>query len=389
MYTSRLESEKNELHRKLALLLQPFLTADVADTETHELVKNQIRLTQMKARYLCAGGDPYAVKRVCALIDCLTRRYQHILSAWKVNIQDDILKLFTQFPELEKFPTFRKFLQHDLRRFMSSFPRRIVKQMFERNAAFLLSKSEFCSDEMDRFLDSELSADYIASEHADALGKMHAKILSGIKLYSKYQDELIIEMIQGVDDDQEILTTGVCVSVAARVANRLQDNPNLQLTELQDDLVIKPIDRYYQASYAALHQQNFHENREYLFAKTNAKKSSGIGRFVKTSEYDNTESFSASAIAEQNNPVTKLQENNGVGLMCFWMKGRGAHATTIIADNKQHRYGLFDCNFGLFNFRPITQNKELTANRVIECAKDVLDYSGEVTGIELRQRSDH
>jgi hypothetical protein len=60
-------------------------------------------------------------------------------------------------------------------------------------------------------------------------------------------------------------------------------------------------------------------------------------------------------------------------------------STALIIDPVNSRYGIIDCNIGIIDFSSLRENHEYAALAVLQCAKDLLEFYGEMKSIDIRQ----
>lgn len=184
--------------------------------------------------------------------------------------------------------------------------------------------------------------------------------------YDKHKDNLVVELVQGLDDPQTILLEGCCWAITKRLIETIVKNPKCSDERLQADVVL-PIDRYFQAYYSNEFQLSTQKStkmdlpytqplssvREYKLFEMNFRFDDSMKKLFKDNvkkELNNAQNFSAG--------VVRLSI---AGLN--W-----GHSTFIQIDPENNNFRIFDPNVGLLRLKIERKNDETmeTSEELIE-----------------------
>lgn len=376
------------IDENIAVFLHRFLAEENIQGITFDLLQERIRVTKMEIRYLSVGGSQENATLVRVLTDALTDRLEELGQSWSRLLKADMARMFASQEVLEKFPMLKEFLvmgcadllKENPRKFLVAFMKKQKKELREFVDPTKYTE-ESCAVAIEHFLESNLTADAITLGYNQMFTVFMEISGSAFLFYGKYQNSIRVELIQGLRDGQEVLNQGVCLGVSARIGSLLQENPLLLLAQLSEEFQIRPEDRFHQASYLAQSNVDKRRRLQTLFPEGIASKEHGYGNYDNRSFFRSTEHFISSFDAV----VESVQSTAGVCMLNFNMREGGGHSTILVIDRVNGRYGIIDCNIGIIDFSSQKNDPESATLAVLECAKDLLQFYGEMKGIEIRQ----
>lgn len=377
------------LDENIAQFLYRFLNDEDISEQTYEMLKQRLRLVQMKIRYLSVGGNPEAVELVCLLSDCLTEKHEAIEKFWQNEFEKGMELIKRENPVIAQYPMFRRLIERDFNTLLHSRSKEFMTHFMKQHRAALREfadpekhNRESMQQDLQLFLSQQLTQDEIQKSYEQLFNYAQASIEPAIKVYQKYQQHFKKEFIQGLNDQQEDLNSGVCLAMSSRLAKQCEMQPTMQLIELFSELKILPVDRYHQASYKTKRNFDSNTNNSAFFPEAIANKPGGVGVYAQLHQLHSSTQLQQLNIEKL---TEQLSVTNGVCLVNFETSSGFAHSTLIVIDREQGRFGFFDCNLGLFDFSGIKDDPEIAAQLVLECVQDVFDFYGQMKVIELCQ----
>ena len=178
----------------------------------------------------------------------------------------------------------------------------------------------------------------------------------------KYQDNFVLEFVQGEDDDDECLGQGVCLGMVHRIATSMLGNPGKALVDLEADH-IKPVDRLYQGMHTAVVSLEPVKLQKLLLPAQPLLRR----RLKEKLLFAASEGKIREAIHAQ---VNALARSNGV----FKIYNKN-HAMLMQIEPDNDRYVFFDPNFGTLQFqKAIDETPEQVISRLIDCYLELHDW---------------
>jgi len=171
----------------------------------------------------------------------------------------------------------------------------------------------------------------------------------------RYQGQFIEEFIQGDEDKNQALVTGVCHALVYRLATTMLENPNTPIENTRIGTIL-PSDRFLQASSKINNSLNDTQTTPpaYLAKKRIKEKWSHIV----------TPATMVTAIVDR--LVNPIEQNRMLALH------RSRHATLMRFDTQANRFCFFDPNFGILNFtRDLEETDQHLAKRMADCWFDL------------------
>lgn len=200
------------------------------------------------------------------------------------------------------------------------------------------------------------------------------------KWYNKYQDNLVVELVQGLEDPQEVLLDGCCYAIVQRIGETIMKNPGCSDERLQADRVL-PIDRFNQAYYSVEGRPvRGEKGEEFQQPLPHIKEHPLFTCF----DEDLTSFYGAAKLEFD----TGRLEKGGVMTINLHFKGGGGHATFMHIDKARGIYRIFDPNVGLLRFKPKAgksgkKEQEDLTDQTILAYLEMLNthYTGIINGI--------
>lgn len=307
------------------------------------------------------------LKEVGIIDEQQVNKFQLCLKAYK-RIKDELssqsktypLALPDDFPLLENSINLqnlnRNFAKGKLRVnyliLKSTFSAKTVVELFhnpevtEQSVEAHLKKAEFL----------KFSSNPVVLEKCWLAVRKSKKIENSIAFLMKWGPYLKAELIQGFEDKNECLASGVCWGMTQRMRLQAQENNALNLEEFSREVYLKPLDRYLQALGKCnknlargkgtgvpqkLLDKYHYEEDKFAFSVRRLVN----GEFLEGIQDQLNQSF---------RKTDDFKKSNGWSSLVLFMKGNVNHAILMrVCENSPERpkcAWLVDPNFGLFSF---------------------------------------
>jgi hypothetical protein len=343
--------DKGAARQKIAYFLDQLGRAKGAQRKTLPQLKQEIENFAFKTRMEAAGIHETFhehIKELSSVMETIEKG----LKAYAIK------RLQAGVPEIEQLTTFpkaRKFfyneIEAEIEKRIQSRIEKIVIQSRNEIVKLLDLTSDVIGEQLDLIIKNQLKAKRSTLEQEfNPANYVDEQTDQTIKWYLKYKKTFVGELIQGAEDEQEILGEGVCLAYSHRLNRQFLDNPESSLIEAKADQILSS-DRKNQAAYKiALDKENLE--------MTDIRRHSIAGpkdvhtRPLFACPTDQLEK-------ELKSNLQQLQDSNGACVL-----GVAGHAMFMRLDTKRGVFMLADPNIGLQVFR-IPRKKGQTAEEAI------------------------
>lgn len=366
--TDEMESRRKQQQAELEVM-RLILKGQGLEDYPIEAIQKLLEVEKRKARLQAAGLTEQQVCFAMYLLHLL-RQFYADLSIKTKPFEEQVPGLPSDFP-----PLAMKFLLKERKYSVESARRRatwkIVESQIGANSVDFQTKEgqAIFLQSIKKTLEQKDFQNQVSSEKSYPIREEQQRC---IDFYQKWGKYLVQEMIQGFDDEQEVLGSGVCLAIAIRMALNDQRNPKLGGSELGKGQLSKITrsDRFLQA----LHKVSvkFSKTEPIAFPEAFLK----INKIRSVEIIQALEIDQGKTIPEQIQLILQSNEKkfgtNGVALMIFSFAGSG-HALYIRLDRKQDcefKIGrIGDSGVGLLEFTDSTRGEE----EFVACLADLIE----------------
>lgn len=271
----------------------------------------------------------------------------------------------TDFPLQSSSSPAIKLIQEMYDRHKSRFLRSYVENFFKNvNASYALMNPTIDAVKFKKNLEKEQKNLNIESTLKNQLKqeKIPNSIEKSVLFYKNWGKYLKAEMIQGLENEDEVLGKGVCNAVCQRIEMVGQKNPAITPEEMAKHIEIRQIDRFRQG----VHHMAIDLPKE-LLLKEGFKKDELLFHFFYNPE---------DGIKYEDLKTKELENSSGwthIGL-AFQGENTG-HAIMMRLDPQQGRAWLFDPNVGLLCFEEDKKSYQNAKNDCLACFKALMEYN--------------
>ncbi|WP_068467948.1 hypothetical protein [Candidatus Protochlamydia phocaeensis] len=337
-------------------------------TSPLQLFKEAIKSCSLKARLKVVGlTDQDKVQKFQAAYDLYIR------------IQDELKDLHKQFKISfpESFPfqpdsitaqTIKTMIlivqeeetQSSIRQF---FSKKKIKEIFNDPSIQVEKFRSLLENNQAKYIDREdLKIKWEKAQHIDIIQK-------DLQFYTKWGKNIVIEMIQGYSNDNEVLGKGVCWGLCQRIRLKAQSNPDIAVQDLAAEIQLTNEDRYLQG----LHFLNT-ANRAVLPRHLLRKEGFAKDKCILDLVYDANEPDLKNWFKKQE---TKLASSQGwlhISLIMEKEGTRAGHAILIRQDMQRQHFWVFDPNMGFLRFESEGKTKEDAQEDMLTFIKELVEH---------------
>lgn len=192
-------------------------------------------------------------------------------------------------------------------------------------------------------------------------------IKSEIAFFMKWGKYIKVEMIQGLNDDNEVLDKGVCWGLSNQIQMLAQKNPNLSADQMAKHIRINRKHRFFQSLHAANKTITKRFMPETVLKKEGFTKETVLFELT----YDSDENDFEKIITAKDQ---SLKLSNGSLRLQFLMNKGGGHAIYGRFDSARNVVWIFDPNVGFLTFESSEKDFNSTRNLGFAFFKDLMKH---------------